>query len=354
MCVCVDSNLRCHFCLFFLYAAEADPDTFGEWRLGRPIVEYTAWVRNHFNWGGEIEAFMLATHFKIELVIVSLDGLILKYNSDAPDLQGRGYLLYTGQHYDALVGGASEETTVEDEVRLHPVGDETSELLALGAAKVHKEERDFRATQRVVKKMKCECGAILDDNDAFQIHCAEVEHGDDFSYMCDEVEVVESMADDDPSQKIDLGAEDVVTWYNGPQSPFSNFFASAVTIDGKEFATVEHYWQHSKVVGINDELAEKIRTAETIEKAHLAGAYAAKIRDDWDDVKGDILKVGLKAKFVQHPKLTAELVATAGKTLVNIDSDKWAGISETDGIQKGKNNVGRILAEVRDELIAEA
>jgi len=334
--------------------AVADPDTFGEWRLGKPTAEYTAWVRNHFNWGGETEAYMLATHFKIELVIVSLEGMVLKYNSDAPDLQGRGFLLYTGQHYDALVGAQSEETTVADEVRLHPVGDEDSELLALAAAKVHKAERDFRATQRVVKKMKCECGAIVDDNDAFQVHCAEVEHGDDFSYMCDEIEVVESMVDDDPTLKIDLSSDNVMTWYNGPQSVFSNFYPSAVTIDGKDFATVEHYWQYSKVVGVDDEVAEKIRTAETIQKAHLAGAYAAKIRDDWDEVKAQVLKVALVVKFDQHPALKVQLLATAGKQLVNIDSDKWAGISESDGIQTGNNNVGKILTEVRDEFIAQA
>lgn len=297
---------------------------------------------------------MLAKHFKIELVIVSLEGLILKYNSEADDLRGRGYLLYTGQHYDAMVGAASEETTVGDETRLHPVGDQGSEVLALAAAKVHKEERDFRATQRVVKKMKCECGAIVDDNDAFQVHCAEVEHGDDFSFMCDEVEVVESMVDDDPSLKIDLSSDDVVTWYNGPQSEFSNFYPCIITIESKSFPTLEHFWQYSKVVSVNDELAEKIRTADTIEKAHLAGAYAPTIREDWDEVKAGILEMGMKAKFDQHPKLKAQLVATAGKQLVNIDSDKWAGISETDGVQRGDNNVGKILTKVRDDLVATA
>lgn len=309
------------------------------------------------------ECYMLATHFNLEVVIVSLEGMMLKYNSEGPGLKGKGYLLYTGQHYDALVGADSEETAVEDEIRIFTDA-EGVDKKSLEAAKIAKAERDFRATQRVVKKLKCSgCGAILDDNDAFQAHCGEVEHDDDFSFMCDEVEIVESMEDDDDAAKINLESDDVVSFYNGPQNAFSNFYPGDllgrskpffVELDGKLFPTVEHFWQYSKVVTVDAAVAEKILNAETIEKAHLAGAFAPEIRKDWDDVKAGILHAAIKAKFVQHPDLREQLVATAGKTLVNIDSDKWAGLMETDGIQKGENNVGKILMNVRDELIAES
>ncbi len=63
---------------------------------------------------------MLARHFNIEIVVVSLDGLVLRYNGDAPGITGTGYLLYTGQHYDVIVGAMHKDAAVDDEVRLFP------------------------------------------------------------------------------------------------------------------------------------------------------------------------------------------------------------------------------------------
>ena len=45
-----------------------------------------------------------------------------------------------------------------------------------------------RAMEIWVKRLKCGgCGAVLADTAAFQEHCGEVEHGDDFMYDCEEV-----------------------------------------------------------------------------------------------------------------------------------------------------------------------
>ena len=35
------------------------------------------------------------------------------------------------------------------------------------------------------------CGALVKDNDEFQQHCEDVEHDDDFMFMCEEVIVNE-------------------------------------------------------------------------------------------------------------------------------------------------------------------
>lgn len=72
------------------------------------------------SWGGEIELGLLAQHFDAELCVVSMEPL---YLLPFPGAQAKHYLLYTGQHYDPLVGAATQETSVDDEVcvKLYPL-----------------------------------------------------------------------------------------------------------------------------------------------------------------------------------------------------------------------------------------
>jgi len=60
----------------------------------------------------------------------------------------------------------------------------------------------------------------------------------------------------------------------------------------------------------------------------------------------------LRAKFSQHADIAAQLLATEGKELVNVDTDNWAGMAAAGGIATGHNNVGKALMEVRAELLA--
>jgi len=65
------------------------------------------------SWGGEIELGILSQHFDAELCVVSMEPL---YLLPFPGSKAKHYLLYTGQHYDPLVGAATTETSVDDEV----------------------------------------------------------------------------------------------------------------------------------------------------------------------------------------------------------------------------------------------
>lgn len=91
--------------------------------------------------------------------------------------------MYNGQHYDAIVSS--------DGKTMFPLGEEANNEIALSCAAAHKERREAELRTRVRKKIKCMgCNAILLPNE-FQSHCSEVEHGDDFSYECEDVEVTE-------------------------------------------------------------------------------------------------------------------------------------------------------------------
>ena len=65
------------------------------------------WIRDETHWGGEPEVSMLSDIFDVEITVAACDAMqVLRYGGG----QGRKvvYLLYTGQHYDPLIGPPPE------------------------------------------------------------------------------------------------------------------------------------------------------------------------------------------------------------------------------------------------------
>lgn len=123
----------------------------------------------------------------------------------------------------------------------------------------------------------------------------------------------------------------------------SNF---AVESDGK---TVEHRFQAEKAVTDRD--YDRVLAAATPNEAKALGRKIA-LRDDWEEVKLDVMLDLLREKFADNP-LRWMLTATAGRELVeaNYWGDTYWGVNERTG--RGENHLGRLLMQVRDELIAE-
>ena len=127
----------------------------------------------------------------------------------------------------------------------------------------------------------------------------------------------------------------------------SNFFLSPMTLDEKEYLTVEHWFQSQKFT--DSLLQEKIRVASTPTQAKRLG----RTRDEsflsnWDEIKEDIMLKGLRAKFTQNIVLQNSLLKT-GSTLLEEDAswDSYWGVGRSG---KGKNRMGYLLMKVRDEL----
>ena len=342
-------------------AAEAvlkdpDPETRALF-LGKPVTEYAEWIMDTFHWGGENEIITLAAHYGVEVAVVSCETMsILCYGQD-PAASARIYILYTGQHYDPLVGACDTSTPVEEEAKKFGVGGSPEvDAAALEIARQHNEEAAKRAKQKRVKRIKCGgCGALLADSAAFQEHCGEVEHDDDFCYDCEEVEVVIEADEALPEGSIDLTDEaKYFTFFNSAMSEFSNFYPAAVTApDGVVYPSGEHWWQCAKYLETAPELAVKIQAASTVDEAHVLSHTEGhdRHRPDWDDAKYEILRSILRAKFAQHAALATALMATEGREIVNVDSDVWAGMQAPGGIATGNNHVGKALMTVRAELL---
>jgi ribA/ribD-fused uncharacterized protein len=121
----------------------------------------------------------------------------------------------------------------------------------------------------------------------------------------------------------------------------SNFYEAMMIIDNKEYATVEHYFQSVKHAGTD--LEEKIRLASTPAKARKL-AWTREMPSGWSEIKEGVMLTALRAKFSQHPKLAAKLLAT-GNAILHEDSptDMYWGV-------KGLDRSGKLLMIVRAEL----
>ena len=72
------------------------------------------------------------------------------------------------------------------------------------------------------------------------------------------------------------------------------------------------------------------------------------IRLDWDDVKDDIMRTALLAKFSQHDELRQLLLDTGKADLVDhTEEDSYWG---DGGDGSGQNVLGKILMETRQQL----
>lgn len=140
-----------------------------------------------------------------------------------------------------------------------------------------------------------------------------------------------------------------ITFYRpqDPYGPFSNFSAHKVALDGKMWKTSEHYYQAQKFS--DEELQTKVRLTKTPgEAAKMGRDMSLPLREDWEVVKDDVMRKVVNAKFTQHRDLRKMLLDTGDEYLIEASfRDAYWGWGKD---KKGKNMLGRILMEVREEL----
>lgn len=113
---------------------------------------------------------------------------------------------------------------------------------------------------------------------------------------------------------------------------------------------MEHYFQAQKF--FDPKHRERIRTAASPQHAKVLGRTTTiPIRTDWNEVRERVMKHALRLKFAA-PKLRTLLLATKSRVLVeNSPYDRYWGCGR-DG--RGKNRLGALLVEVRQELREQA
>ena len=134
---------------------------------------------------------------------------------------------------------------------------------------------------------------------------------------------------------------------DAPFGEFSNFAGFPFVLQGRIWPTSEHYFQAQKFAGTEHE--EAIRVLKSPMVAARSGRDRQKpLRADWESVKDSVMREAVLAKFTQHARLKELLLSTGDAHLVeHTRNDRYWG---DGGDGTGKNTLGRILMEVRDEL----
>ncbi|WLR41721.1 NADAR domain-containing protein [Bacillus carboniphilus] len=128
---------------------------------------------------------------------------------------------------------------------------------------------------------------------------------------------------------------------------FSNFSSYGFEIDKQFWLTSEHYFQAQKFAGTNYE--EQIRRAVSPMEAAIMGRDRNKpLRTDWEEVKDDVMRLAVLSKFTTNNDIQEILLSTGNKIIVEKTSNDYYWGCGKDG--SGKNMLGKILMEVRDQL----
>ena len=143
---------------------------------------------------------------------------------------------------------------------------------------------------------------------------------------------------------------------------FSNWYPAEFDYAGKHYANSEQFMMYQKVMMFRKyELAEKImKTDDPSICKKIAGTKFPEFNAEvWEKTCETVVKRGVRAKFAQNPDICRTLLETENALLaecsrydrkwgigIDIGSRKWQDVSNWNG----KNLLGRILMQVREDL----
>lgn len=132
---------------------------------------------------------------------------------------------------------------------------------------------------------------------------------------------------------------------------FSNFSPHPVRMDGVLWPTSEHYFQAQKFEDAEQWDVIRLEASPMI-AARMGRSRKKPLRQDWESVKVAIMRDAVRAKVSQHDDVRRILLSTGDAMIVeHTKNDSYWG---DGGDGSGKNMLGCILMEVRDELSSAA
>ena len=127
-----------------------------------------------------------------------------------------------------------------------------------------------------------------------------------------------------------------ITSFQGEYAFLSNFYYAPVIFEATQYITSEAAYQAAKTLDKKERL--KIRKAKTPGAAKKLGQKVT-LRDDWEDIKWDVMFGIVWQKFTQNKDLTEKLLATGDAELV--EGNWWGDVTWGVCNGKGKNHLGR-------------
>lgn len=138
--------------------------------------------------------------------------------------------------------------------------------------------------------------------------------------------------------------------FKGEHEYLSNFYLCSFTWDGIKWPHSEAAYQAAKSPHA---IIRKKFVNLSPGKAKRYGKTII-MRDDWEDVKLEVMAEIIFHKFEQNPDIKEKLLATTGELQEgNWWGDKFWGVSPAHS-NNGQNHLGRILMEYRDLCLGTA
>lgn len=138
-----------------------------------------------------------------------------------------------------------------------------------------------------------------------------------------------------------------ITEFQNEHRWLSNFHPCPVTLDGLHFESVEAAYVAAKT--LDESIRKQVQALRTPGACKRYGR-SIELRFDWPKVKLHIMGKLLRQKFAPGTGLSQKLTETGDCQLVegNHWGDEYWGVCRG----KGSNNLGKLLMEIRRELIA--
>lgn len=138
----------------------------------------------------------------------------------------------------------------------------------------------------------------------------------------------------------------VVKRFRGDYEFLSNFYPAKLMFDGIAYYNAEAAYQAQKCA----DLAQREQFAKLYSDESKRFGCSIVVREDWDEIKVDVMKQVVRAKFEQNPRLAEMLLATGDIPLQegNTWHDVFWGVDLKTGT--GENHLGRILMQLREDF----
>jgi ribA/ribD-fused uncharacterized protein len=137
--------------------------------------------------------------------------------------------------------------------------------------------------------------------------------------------------------------DDVIDKFRGKYAFLSNMSSSKFIVDGIKYNSVENFFQAQKT--LDPEERKRIAGMSPVE-AKRAGRKVS-LRKDWNDIRLEIMKTGLRMKF-SDPFLRKLLLNTGSSMLIegnNYGDRFWGKVNDI-----GSNHLGELLMSVRADI----
>ena len=133
---------------------------------------------------------------------------------------------------------------------------------------------------------------------------------------------------------------------------FSNFAAWPIKVDGKTWPTSRNTISRHKNSVMKNTAKRSVGFSSPMVAARMGRDRSKPLRKNWESVKEQVMRKALRAKFEQTCRTACALAGQPrpAKLVEHTENDAYWG---NGGNGKGKNRLGYLLMELREQLAIE-